>query len=139
MNDGQDAARRDYRTTHPTPKAAAKGQKTVHTDEGDAGCKCTVCGLARIPLAMRHTCHFPTDVMSKNYPPLRRHACRIDLHPLACDSLGQFRALCSGCHSTIGRFYEFHADARARTLGTVRAMVATWRCNPTEHADLVNV
>ena len=138
MNDGQDAARRDYRTTHPTPKAAAKGQKTVHTGEGDAGCKRTVCGLDRMPLAMRHTYRFPKDVMSKNHPSLRRHVRRIDLHPLARDSLGQSRALCNGCHSTIGQF-EFHADARARTLGTASAMVAARRCNPTEHADLVNV
>ena len=102
------------------------------------GGRCSACGRERIPLVIHHMYYLPGDVISKNYSSSRQHMYHIDLYPLVRDNPGRFLLLCSGCHSTIGQFYEFPADARARMLDTVRDMVKMRRDNPTKHVDLVN-
>ncbi len=101
------------------------------------GGRCSACGRDSVPLVIHHMCYLPDDVIAKNYRSSKRYVYHVDLYPLVRDNPGRFRLLCSGCHSVVGLFYEFPADARERMLEMVKVMADMRRDNPTKHADLV--
>ena len=133
--------RRDYSSKHYARhrKLRSEGKKRFAEMKEMLGGRCSVCGRDRIPLVIHHMYYLRDDVIAKNYRSSKQYKYHIDLYPLVRASPRRFRLLCSGCHSTIGQFYEFPADARARMLDAVTAMVEMRRDNPTKHAELVNV
>ena len=131
--------RRDYSDKYYARhrKLRPEGKKRFDEMAEMLGGRCSVCERDSVPLAIHHMYYLPDDVISKNYRSSKQYMYYIDLYPLVCDNPSRFRLLCRSCHSVIGLFYEFSADARTRMLGAVRDMVGMRSDHPTKHADLV--
>ena len=131
--------RRDYSNKYYTlhRKLRPEGKKLFAEMKKMLGDRCSVCKRDSVSLVIHHMCYLPDDVIDKNYRSSKRYMYHIDLYPLVRDNPGRFRLLCRGCHSTIGQFYKFPVDVRARILDTVKVMAGMRRDNPTKHADLV--
>lgn len=133
--------RRDYSDEYYVRhrKLRAEGKKRFAEMTEMLGSRCSVCGLDSVPLAIHHMYYLPDDVISKNYHSSKQYMYYINLYPLVCDNPNRFRLLCRSCHSVIGLFYKFPADARARMLDAVRVMIGMRLDHPTKHVDLVRV
>lgn len=131
--------RRDYSDEYYVRhrKLRPEGEKLFVEMSKMLGGGCSACGRDSVPLVIHHMCYLHDDVIAKNYRSSKRYVYHIDLYPLVRDNPGRFRLLCSGCHSVVGLFYKFPADARERMLEMVKVMADMRRGSPTKHADLV--
>ena len=131
--------RRDYSDEYYVRhrKLRPEGKKRLAEMKDMLGGRCSACGRDSVPLAIHHMYYLPDDVISKNYRSSKQYLYYIALYPRVHDNPGRFRLLCRGCHSVIGLFSKFPADARARMLDAVMVMADMRRDNPTKHADLV--
>ena len=132
--------RRDYSDKYYTRhrKLRPEGKKRFAEMTEMLGDRCSVCG-GTLRLVIHHMYYLPDDVISENYRSSKQYVYHIDLYPLVCDNPKRFRLLCNGCHSVIGLFYTFSADAKERMLDTVKIMIDMRRDHPTKHTDLVKV
>lgn len=131
--------RRDYSNEYYARhrKMRPEGERLFAEMKEMLGGRCSACGRDSVPLVIHHMYYLPNDVIAENYRSSKRYVYHIDLHPLVRDNPKRFRLLCRGCHRTIGLFYKFPADGRARMLDAVRAMVGMRCDHPTKHANLV--